>query len=197
MVTPLVIWAVTVLIYGAFWAWYVGFGHKISALDLNRYMSCIEQASRGEEFVESYRDFFANDDGKEFFMVNVLHLKHPKRESAQLLSKYTSVFVPKLMRKAGHPYFVGLGQAKNLENLNCESDDEWTSIALMRYRSRKDLGEMLVDTIGQEHHGYKLAALEKTFAFPASAKLNLGSVRLVVALVLALIAASMHIGLIS
>jgi hypothetical protein len=46
---------------------------------------------------------------------------------------------------------------------------------------------MLVDTVGTEHHGFKLAALEKTFAFPATGNLNVGSVRLMVGLVVALI----------
>ena len=126
-------------------------------------------------------------------MVNLLDLKSPKRESSQLLNKYTSVFVGKLMKKAGHPYFFGLAKARNLENLNCEVVDGWTSVALMRYRNRRDLGEMLVDTFGQEHHGFKLAALEKTLAFPASGTLNLGSVRLVVGLVVMLIACAAHI----
>jgi hypothetical protein len=67
----------------------------------------------------------------------------------------------------------------------------------MRYRSRKDFGELLVDTFRSEHHGFKLAALEKTFAFPASAILNIGSVRSLVGLVIALIAAVTHIVLVN
>jgi hypothetical protein len=54
-----------------------------------------------------------------------------------------------------------------------------------------------VDTFRSEHHGFKLAALEKTFAFPASAILNIGSVRSLVGLVIALIAAVTHIVLVN
>jgi hypothetical protein len=53
----------------------------------------------------------------------------------------------------------------------------------MRYRSRRDLGEMLLDTVGTEHHRFKLAALEKTVAFPATGNLNVLIVGLVVALI--------------
>lgn len=187
MVTLMIIWGVAIVAYCLFWAWYVGFGSKISEQDLNRYMACVEQTELSEESVASFRNFFANDDGKEFFMANLLHLKSPKRESRQLLAKYSSVFVGKLMKKAGHPYFFGLAQARNLENLNCEVVDGWTTVVLMRYRSRRDLGEMLVNTVGTEHHGFKLAALEKTFAFPATGNLNIGSVRLMIGLVVALI----------
>ena len=197
MATLMIIWGVAIVAYCLFWAWYVGFGSKISEQDLNRYMACVEQTELSEESVASFRNFFANDDGKEFFMVNLLRLKEPKNESRQLLNKYTSIFVGKLIKRAGHPYFVGLAQARNIENLNCEVVDGWTRTALMRYRSRKDLGELLVDTFRSEHHGFKLAALEKTFAFPASAILNIGSVRSLVGLVIALIAAVTHIVLVS
>ena len=187
MATWMIVWGVAILVYGLFWVWYVGFGRKVSEDELKRYMVFIEQSGLSEESLASYRNFFTNDDGKEFFMANLLHLKSPKRESRQLLAKYSSVFVGKLMKKAGHPYFFGLAQARNLENLNCEVVDGWTTVVLMRYRSRRDLGEMLVDTVGTEHHGFKLAALEKTFAFPATGNLNVGSVRLMVGLVVALI----------
>ena len=193
MVTSMLIVSVAIVGYASFWSWYVGFGHKISEQELSRYMVCIEQTQLSPESIESFRNFFTNDDGKEFFMVNLLHLKSPKRESRALLDKYTSVFVSKLMKRAGHPYFFGLAQARNIENLNCDTADGWTSAAIMRYRSRKDLGDMIVDTFGQEHHGFKLAALEKTLAFPASGTLNIGSVPLVVALVGALIGCVIHI----
>ena len=197
MATLMIIWGVAIVAYCLFWAWYVGFGSKVSEQDLNRYMACVEQTELSEESMASFRNFFANDDGKEFFMVNLLLLKEPKSKSRQLLNKYTSIFVGKLIKRAGHPYFVGLAQARNIENLNCEVVDGWTTTALMRYRSRKDLGELLVDTFRSEHHGFKLAALEKTFAFPASAILNIGSVRSLVGLVIALIAAVTHIVLVN
>jgi hypothetical protein len=60
---------------------------------------------------------------------------------------------------------------------------------MIRYRSRHDFMDMLPDTVGSEHHGLKLAALEKTFAFPASQWFMLGGPRVVVALLIALIAA--------
>ena len=55
------------------------------------------------------------------------------------------------------------------------------------FRSRRDLLEVLPATLGSEHHGLKLAALEKTFAFPASPWFMPGGPRVVVALAVALI----------
>jgi hypothetical protein len=46
-----------------------------------------------------------------------------------------------------------------------------------------------LDTFGSEHHANKLAALEKTLAFPATTVVLMGSPRVIVAMGLALIAA--------
>ena len=53
--------------------------------------------------------------------------------------------------------------------------------------------EMLPSTIGSEHHGLKLDALEKTLAFPSSPWFVLGGPRLVVALTIALLAALLQL----
>jgi hypothetical protein len=100
-------------------ACYVGFGKKVED-ELKRYMAFIEQSGLSGESLASYRNFFANDNAKGFFMANLLHLKSPNLKSRQLLTKYTPVLVGKLMKKAGHPYFFGIAQAKNLENFNYE-----------------------------------------------------------------------------
>ena len=60
----MIVWGVAVFAYGFFWAWYVGFGRKVSEDELKRYMAFIEQSGLSEESLASYRNFFANDDGK-------------------------------------------------------------------------------------------------------------------------------------
>ena len=80
-------------------------------------------------------------------------------------------------------------QAKNIENLHCDQADNWTSTGIIRYRSRRDCAETLLDTFGSNHHGDKLAALEKTLAFPVTTSLLMGSPRVLMAMGLALIAA--------
>jgi hypothetical protein len=52
------------------------------------------------------------------------------------------------------------------------------------------------DTFGSDHHEHKLAALEKTFAIPAVAQVNASSVRVLVALGVALGAAVLQLVLI-
>ena len=151
----------------------------------------------GGSFTEKQRshvhNFFANDDGKDFVMVNLLHLKMPRAQSREKLMAYQKIFLGALLRKAGHPVMIATAASGNLENVACEQADDWTAAGMIRYRSRRDLMEMLPSTIGSEHHGLKLDALEKTLAFPASPWFMLGGPRVVVALAIALLAALLQL----
>ena len=88
----------------------------------------------------------------------------------------------------------GLGSLiGNIENVACDHADNWSAAGMIRYRSRRDLMDILPATIGSDHHHLKLESLEKTFAFPSSPWFMLGGPRLVVALAIALIAALLHL----
>lgn len=63
----------------------------------------------------------------------------------------------------------------------------WHSAALVRYRSRRDLMEMIPATLGSEHHGMKLAALDKTLSIPASPWFMWGGPKVLIPLVLILL----------
>lgn len=189
MITATTVWGAAALIYALFWVWYVGLRGKLSATEVEQYRQSFEALGLVPEKLENLHNFLANDDGREWFMVNLLELKSPKAESAKLLQSYTKVFLGNLLKRAGHPFFVANAKAKNVENLQCEHADNWTSTGIIRYRSRRDLAEILLDTFGSEHHANKLAALEKTLAFPATTVVLMGSPRVIVAMGLALIAA--------
>ena len=81
----------------------------------------------------------------------------------------------------------------NVENVACDHADDWSAAGMIRYRSRRDLMNILPATIGSQHHGLKLESLEKTFAFPASPWFMFGGPRIVVALGIALLASVLHI----
>ena len=193
MITVTIFWGASALIYAIFWVWYVGLKGKLSETEVEQYMQRFEAAGLPADKLENLHQFLAKDDGREWFMINLLELKSPKRESAKLLQSYTKTFMAGMYKRAGHPFFVANAKAKNIENLHCEQADNWTSTGIVRYRSRRDCAETLLDTFGSEHHGDKLASLEKTFAFPATTSLLMGSPRVLVAMGLALIAALIQI----
>jgi hypothetical protein len=190
------IWLIALASYALFWSWYVGFGRKISPEKIEQVMRCLVAEEWAPERMKNLRRFFENDDGKDFVMVNALHLKEPRKESRALFNKYGAAFRTQLVRRAGHPLLMGSAAASNIENVNCEAADNWTAAALVRYRSRSDFAEMVIAFAGSEHHQYKLDAMEKTFAFPAAPWFVLGGPRWLVALALALSAALAHIALV-
>jgi hypothetical protein len=192
--TTLVIWGSALAAYAVFWSWYVGFRPKVTPAEVEKTMQLLDQrGSLTERQKEHLRHFLANDDGKDFVMVNLIDLKHPRRDSREKLARYQKIFLGRLLRKAGHPVLTAIASAGNIENVACEHADDWSAAGMIRYRSRRDLMEVLPDTVGSEHHALKLAAMEKTFAFPASNWFMLGGPRVVAALAIALIASLVHL----
>ena len=189
-----IIWSTALLTYAAFWYWYVGFRKKITREEVEQTMRLFDDVdSHSSQQIEHLRNFLANDDGKDFVMVNLLQLCKPVVDSKQKLDTYQKIFLGSLLRKAGHPVLIARAASGNIENIDSDQADNWGAAGLVRYRSRRDLMEILPHTIGSEHHGLKLAALDKTLAFPASPWFMLGGPRIVVALVIALIAALVQI----
>jgi len=177
------------VLYTVFWLWYSGIKGKLSQAEVEYYMQQFESKGVNADNLSNLRHFLEKDDGREWFMINLLELKSPKRESSKLLQRYTKTFMAGMLRRAGHPFFVAIAAAKNIENLNCHEADNWTSTGIVRYRSRRDCAETLLDTFGSDHHADKLASLTKTLAFPATANLLMGSPRVLVAMSAALIGA--------
>jgi len=183
----MLIWIVMAVLYGVFWLWYSGTKGKLSQTEVESYMQQFESRGVNTDNLANLRHFLEKDDGREWFMINLLELKSPKRESSKLLQRYTKTFMAGMLRRAGHPFFVAIAAAKNIENLNCDDADNWSSTGIVRYRSRRDCAETLLDTFGSDHHADKLASLTKTLAFPATANLLMGSPRVIVAMSAALI----------
>lgn len=192
------IWTVAALAYALFWFWYVGFQKKVTPQEVEATMGLFDGSgdwtTRQQEHL---RKFLLEDDGKDFVMVNLLHLKSPRKESREKLAKYQKIFLGSLLRKAGHPVMVATAASGNVENVACDHADGWGAAGMIRYRSRRDLMNMLPATIGSDHHNLKLESLEKTFAFPASPWFMLGGPRIVVALAIALVAAIAQLATIS
>jgi hypothetical protein len=192
--SALMIWILAALAYALFWFWYVGFQKKITPAEVEAIMRIFDgDDSWTNSQQEHLRKFLLNDDGKDFVMVNLLRLKSPRKASREKLARYQKVFLGSLLRKAGHPVMIATAASGNVENVACDHADDWGAAGMIRYRSRRDLMEILPATIGSEHHNLKLESLEKTFAFPASPWFMLGGPRIVVALAIALVAALTHL----
>jgi len=201
------IWGVAALLYVLFSLWYVGLRGPLTPAEVDRYME--EVAALGEavtpERAATLRAFLEADDGGEFFMLNLIRL-YPGEVSVEgsdeavpareMLGRYTGYFMPSLFKRAGHPAFFSRGAGGYVESWGVEPDPGWTAAAAIRYRSRRDMMELATHPKFGPAHVFKLAAMEKTFAFPARGLVLFGP-RLWVALILALVAALAHIRLLA
>ena len=183
------IWLIALLTYALFYFWYIGFRSRVTPAEIERTMAILDAGLVDETRKSHLSHLLANDDGKDFVMVNLLELAKPRKESSKNLNAYQKIFLGQLLRKAGHPILIARAASGNIENVACQEFDNWTAAGMVRYRSRRDLMEILPATIGSEHHELKLSALDKTFAFPASPWFVVGGPKLLVPLLIALIAA--------
>ena len=187
---------VALLIYASFWLWYIGFSRTINPELVDQVMDTISASNSAlttDTHRKNFKHFLENDDGKDFVMVNLLRLKRPTAESRKNLGIYSKVFLGSLLKRAGHPVAQAQAAAGKIEFVDIPEEQEWDSAFFVRYRSRKDFAEIILETAGSEHHNLKIASLERTFAFPASPWFIFGGPKLLAPLVLALCASLLHI----
>ena len=113
--------------------------------------------------------------------------------SEEALSEYTSFVLPYLIKRGSYPIYSGNAVFDAMEKWGIENAEEWSSGALMRYRSRRVMLEMATDPVFDQFHDAKIAAIEKTFAFPAATVVSTGNLALTVGLVLLSLALGMQL----
>lgn len=167
-------------------AWYRRRRRPLSQEELESFLSRI-QAESGEEgqpeieLLEQLRELCKSDDGKEFYLVNLI--RYNKDEGAQLENKkYRRAMMPLLLRRACHPVFLSSYMGRFIHP---EGNDDWDDVAVVRYRSRRDMLEVIAEAAKRKLVAAKGSATEKTQAFPVKAKLR--SVPIFEILVLALL----------
>ena len=191
--TLILIWSVAGLSYLAFLWWYVGIKAKVNTAEVEHIRNLLSDDTHcSAEQISAICNFLGSDNGKDFVMVNLLELKAPIDESRIKLKQYQKVFLGNLFKRAGHPVLFGAAAGGNIEDIGCENL-KWTGTGMVRYRSRRDLYEMMLETVGSPHHQLKLDALERTFAFPAAPWLIVGGPKLIVPLALTTTALLLHL----
>ena len=197
------IWFLTVFAYALFYAWYTGFAGPLSAEEIEIYLTRIAEAGDADaDRLARLRTFLEEDTGKDFVMVNAILMRdQPLREegvrvdetSQEVLNRYMAYMWPALLRRACHPVLLGRAVAPAMDVWGIENGEHWTTAGLMRYRSRRDLMEIAATPEFNGPHVFKIAAIEKTIAFPVEAQINLGDPRLLLGLLLFSLAAGLNL----
>ena len=176
-----------VLVFFVFSSWYGGNGKAITpdegeALLAELRTNYANGPVSEQSFIANMERMIPNDDGKEFYAVNLERLKQgPAADTAD--AAYGRVVFPLLIQRAAHPVFVSERAGLMLGDYGEDVD----RVAVVRYRSLRDLIDMVNDPamIAGGHH--KFAALEHTEVFITRPIITFIHIRLLVAMMLILI----------
>ncbi|NWG45500.1 MAG: hypothetical protein HXY25_03000 [Alphaproteobacteria bacterium] len=188
----LAVWGLPAILYAAFWLWYTPILGPLTSEEIDE---IVESALAGGDDGAAARilRFFEEDDGRSFVMVNLLDMADsppalpatgPGADASALLDHYMEYMYPALFARASHPVFVGRAIFESVDVVGIDGAERWDTGALMRYRSRRDLWKIASHPSFTDRHDYKIAALDKTIAFPVAPQLLPGDPRLILALAL-------------
>ena len=180
------IWIVALLLYLAFRAWYDNWRGPMTKDEVAAFMAKARAiGGDGNTDPATIERFLAEDDGREFFMLNLVKVANP-----DALRKYTQPFMRRLMMRGGHPAFAAQKLGGHIDSWNVPPDPDWTIVGYMRYRSRRDLADLAFNPAFAAIHKFKIEGISQTFSFPTRPfMMMMAGPRLWVGLVLALIAA--------
>lgn len=204
MMAIAIIWGSALALYLLFRLWYDNWSGPLKAEEIDAFVDATQgrfEASGND--VSVLRAFLEADDGREFVMLNLVKAQMEDVEDPltgkmvpglSLLQRYTKRFMPVLFRNGGHPVMVGRKVGGYIDTWNTEGDPGWTIFGLMRYRSRRDMVNLVMDHTFKEGHPDKMLGTVATFSFPTQRVLSLYlGPRVSAALVIALCAACAHI----
>lgn len=199
-----IIWTIAFAAYVIFRLWYDNWSGPLRPAEIDTFLE--QMAGRFEGTGNSQdvmRAFLEADDGREFVMLNLVKAQMERVEDPQtgqmvqgfdLLKRYSKRFMPVLFRNGGHPGIVGRKIGGYVDAWNTEPDPGWTIFGLMRYRSRRDMMKLVMDSAFMEGHRDKLLGTIATFSFPTQRVVSFYvSPRVTAALMIALIAAVTHL----
>ena len=161
--------------YTIFFAWYSNLNKPLTDTEVENYLNILQKSSSNQESLDAINKFLSNDDGKQFIMVNLLsYSDNPplleKTEGAkngkELVDYYTSFMFKEMFTRASHPVIFGSVVGPSIEVIGMQNARSWDEVGLIRYRSRRDMMEIIINPEFQNRHAYKIGGLERTIASP-------------------------------
>ncbi|HIG50399.1 MAG TPA: hypothetical protein EYQ13_06440 [Gammaproteobacteria bacterium] len=195
------IWVSLLVIYAGFFLWYTDIGGKLDKEEIEFFLEKLEErTSANSADPETYNSqknlikrFMEEDTGRQFLMVNNIDMDddpedvegaEPGESAERLLDRYMEHMYAQLLKRACHPVFAGNAVHPSMDLVGIEGAEIWDQAALMRYKSRRAFMEVVTHPNMGSKHAFKVAAMEKTIAYPVETVLYLGDPRFLLALIL-------------
>jgi hypothetical protein len=189
-------WMFSGVLYLLFCAWYTDLGGALTETEIAEISTKLKQNGLSDERIARLQVFLRNDSGRQFLMLNAIDYNEnppdvagasPGESAPQLMDRYMEHMFRELLLRACHPVIMGPAVFGAVDLVGMEqlgTASEWDMGAFMRYRSRRSFAEIITNPATLERHEFKIAALDKTIAYPVETQLYLGDLRLIVGLLL-------------
>ena len=193
MFHPRYTWLALLAIWLVFFGWYTSFDGPLTTEEISTILDEAKAKGFPAEGIAKMRRFLESDSGDDFVMVNLIEMNDPPKPMAgvpadataqELMKRYMQHMWPELLVRASHPVLAGLTTAPALDLWGIEGAEHWTSVGMMRYRSRRDLLDIAKKPDFRGPHEFKVAALNKTIAVPVDPWLQAGDPRFILGLLL-------------
>ena len=210
MTGRMLLWILPFLLYFIFTFWYTNTEGPLSEDEIDVFVAQVQLNGLSDEQASRLREFMVADTGRQFLMLNNLDmadnpatmkgaaLAESAGESASdLMNRYMEHMYPELFKRACHPIYLGEAVFTALDIVGIEGGESWDRAALFRYRSRRDFMEIVSNPALPGKHEFKVAALDKTIAYPLENTIYLSDPRMLLALILISVVALIDIALYS
>ena len=168
------IWLPISFLYLIFFLWYTNLSGPLSDEEIEFFVETLSERSDMER-KEILLNFMKEDDGRDFYMINLLDNKESPitmeatgegATAIDLQAHYMEYMFPEMLKRATLPIFFDNVLGSALDILAAPGMENWEIVAIFRYRSRRDLLEIGANPIFFERHDYKIEGLDKTIAIP-------------------------------
>jgi hypothetical protein len=168
----LILVAVLVTLYLAFYAWHSQGGGKLTQAEIDQYVTSIEKLPLPEKAVQAFitrlRAWAEADDGKPVYMFNLIHF-FPKLQPfpgapdfkgtpEQANAHYEKGLIWLWLSHASYPTFIGVPQARNL--INMQPERSWGNMTVVRYPNRRTFLKLISHPAYAPLAAYKFIAVE-------------------------------------
>ena len=191
-------WSILGIVYALFFYWYTSFGGPLSDEEIAHYTKVLASNPEMNANSERWISFMESDTGDDWAMWNAVDLfdtpkqvegVEPGDTAEEVVNRYTEPFFAKALSRAAHPVMGGTAANTALDIWGIEGGEIWDSGLLVRYRSRRDIMEIVEEmaTSDSQIHSFKVAAVEKTIAFPIDPWFHPGDPRFLLAMAFTLV----------
>lgn len=172
------LWSGLIGLCAVFFLWHQPLKGPLTEDELAQYFERRAGPGGGEEFsdIEEMLSFFLEDDGRPFVMFNLLDYSEMANYSEGQFEdittgdaasvEYAKGVLPLLLKRGSYPVMIATRQNTILNSVT-ETELDFDAIALVRYRSRRDLLDMITSEAFANAEIHKWASLDATLVAPS------------------------------